>query len=209
MPAPSLKGLYALTDARLSGLSHVAAVKALLRGGIRIVQLRDKEMSSRRYYETACELKKLCDKYNALFIVNDRVDIAMAAGADGVHLGQDDMPLAYARKILGPEFILGVSTSSIEQAMAAQENGADYIGFGPIFRTTTKDAGRSIGLQPLKDVRAKLKLPIAAIGGINPDNAYSVLEAGADMLAVVSSVLTQGRVENLARNFVKKIACYK
>lgn len=215
MPSPLLEGLYALTDVRLSGTSHIATAEALLNGGVRIIQLRDKEMSPRKYYETACEIKKLCSRYGALFIVNDRADIAMAAEADGVHIGQGDMPLSYARKRFGKtigrklerDLIIGVSTNSVEQAIKAQDNGADYIGFGPVFTTATKDAGMPLGLQSLKDARASLRLPIAAIGGITPDNACSVLEAGADMLAVASSVLVPGRVEEFARSFVGKIAC--
>ncbi len=202
---PPLKGLYVLTDVRLSGMSHVKTAEALLKGGVKIIQLRDKKISPRQYYETACEIKNLCRRYDALFIVNDRVDIALAAGADGVHLGQDDLPLSYSKKILGPNFIIGVSTNSIDQALKAQKNGADYIGFGPIFPTSTKDAGKPLGLRPLKDARASLRIPIAAIGGINTDNARSVLESGANMLAVASSVLVPGRVEELARGFLEKV----
>ena len=200
-----LEGLYVLTDVRLSGISHAGTAEALLKGGASIIQLRDKEISPRRYYEAASKIKELCSRYVALFIVNDRVDIALAVGADGVHLGQDDLTIAHARKILGPDFIIGISTHSLDQALEAQQGGADYIGFGPMFPTATKDAGEPQGLKPLKSLRASIRIPIAAIGGINPENACSVLESGADMLAVASSVLVPGRIEEFTRDFLEKI----
>ncbi|MBI5141618.1 MAG: thiamine phosphate synthase [Nitrospirae bacterium] len=196
-------GLYALTDTRISCLPHYETAAALLDGGARIIQLRDKVMTPLELYETACRIADLCRRFDALFIVNDRVDIAIASGADGVHLGQDDLPLALARKVCGARFIIGISTHTIDQALEAERGGADYIGFGPIFGTSTKDTGYAPrGLGMLAEVRAAVKIPVAAIGGITTNNAGDVLRAGADMLAVASAVQAGGDVAGATRRFV-------
>lgn len=202
----ALNGLYALTDTRLSGLSHYETALALLEGGVRIIQLRDKGITPLELYETACRIAGLCRRFGALFIVNDRADIAVASGADGVHLGQDDLPLELARKVCGANFIIGISTHTVDQAIEAERGGADYIGFGPIFGTSTKDTGYTPrGLSMLAEVRAAVKIPVAAIGGITADNAGEVLRAGADMLAVASAVQAGGDVAGAARRFVEII----
>lgn len=182
-------GLYIISDTSVSrGRSHEEVVAAALTGGARVVQLREKWMGVRELYPVALRIRELTRQAGAAFIVNDMIDLAMAVGADGVHIGQDDMPATAARKILGPYMVIGVSTHSIQEAYAAVRDGADYIGYGPMFATGTKDAGEPKGPEGLREIRAKIELPIAAIGGINADNAASVIDAGADALAVISAV---------------------
>jgi thiamine-phosphate pyrophosphorylase len=160
-----------------------------LDAGIALFQYRNKQGSRREIYEEARRLSALMRGAGALFIVNDHADIALAVDAHGVHLGQDDLPIEEARKLLGQGRIIGISTHSLDQARAAASAGADYIGFGPIYRTTTKDAGPLQGLEWLRQVRNEVTIPIIAIGGINRDNAGEVLAAGADGIAVISAVL--------------------
>ncbi len=152
-------------------------------------------------------MRSLTLKYKTIFIVNDQIDIALAVDADGVHLGQEDMPVEEARKIMGKKKILGVSTHSLKQAIKAQEGGADYIGFGPMFKTSTKDAGFPKGLKVLREIRRHVKIPIVAIGGIAPENVSSVLEEGADAAAVMSAVLKGDIKENTAK-LLKAVKVY-
>ncbi len=167
-----------------------------LQAGIRLFQYRDKEGSRRRVYENASRLAEKLRSSGAVFIVNDHADIALATGADGVHLGQDDLPLAEARSLLGPDRVIGISTHSAEQAIRAESDGADYIGFGPLFATSTKDAGPMQGLERLRNVRRAVSLPILAIGGIDESNARSAIEAGADGIAVIGAVLRAPHIPN-------------
>ncbi|MBN2653654.1 MAG: thiamine phosphate synthase [Nitrospirae bacterium] len=163
-------------------------VPGLLNTGIRGIQLRDKSCTRRDLYETSLYLRKITLQYGALFIVNDYPDLALASDADGVHLGQNDMPLAEARKIMS-EKIIGISTHSIKQAQDAFEHGADYIGFGPIFGTSTKDAGEPKGVDELKRAVESVGLPVVAIGGINLDNVHSVAASGCSSIAVISALM--------------------
>ena len=143
-------------------------------------------------------LRKLTNKFGAVFIVNDYIDIALAVNADGVHLGQKDLPLKEARKIFcGREKIIGISTHSIEQAIEAEQGGASYIGFGPIFHTKTKDAGEPKGIEMLKEVKRHIKIPVIAIGGINIENLRSVIDSGADAVAVSSAIIQGDIAENI------------
>jgi thiamine-phosphate pyrophosphorylase len=165
-------------------------VQTALDAGVRLFQFRMKTPEARRFYEMAVVLCPLVQKRGGTFIVNDRVDIAKAIGADGVHLGQEDMPLADARAILGPGRLIGISTHNPAQAVAAEVGGADYIGFGPIFPTATKEnPDPVVGVAGVREARAKVRLPIVAIGGITAKNAADVRAAGADCIAVVSAVL--------------------
>jgi len=191
--------IYLITDRVISGLSHVQACRLALKSGIRIIQLREKLMSKKELYHEALALRSLTRRHRAIFIVNDYIDIALSADADGVHLGQEDMPLEEARKIMGKKKIIGISTHSLKQALAAEVGGADYIGFGPMFNTSSKDAGSPKGLKALKELRKHIKIPIVAIGGISPENILSVLEAGADTVAVMSAVLKGDIKINTAR----------
>ena len=187
LPSP----LYAIFDpSQARGRLPSAILRQLLDGGVRIVQLRAKEMAAKDCLDLAREARDLCHAAGGLFIVNDRVDIALAARAGGVHLGQEDLPLYIARKLVGKERIIGISTHDLAQAREAEQGGADYIGFGPIFGTATKDTGYSArGLAMLAEVRKEIRIPIVAIGGINENNVAQVWQAGADSAAIISDLM--------------------
>ncbi|MGB9775040.1 MAG: thiamine phosphate synthase [Anaerolineae bacterium] len=193
--------LYVITDAKLSrGRSHQEIIRAAVAGGATVVQYREKEGTTRRMMEEARALRDLARQAGVPFIVNDRVDIALAVDADGVHVGQDDMPAPLARKLMGPGKIVGVSVDNVEQAIQAERDGADYVGAGPIFATPTKpDAAPPIGLDGLAEICRRISIPVVAIGGINEENAAAVIEAGADGVAVVSAVVAAEDVEAAAR----------
>ena len=183
--------LCVITDATLGpGRDHVAVARAALAGGADMIQLRDKAPDLRQLLPQACAIQALCRSHGAVFIVNDRLDLALAAGADGVHLGQDDLPAEAARRLLGPERILGISTHSREQAEAADKIGADYVGFGPMFATGTKNTGYTPrGPAALREIRAAVHLPILAIGGITLENVAEVIAEGATAPAVISAIV--------------------
>jgi thiamine-phosphate pyrophosphorylase len=200
-------GLCFITDHNTGGLSFLDMTQAVLRAGVGWVQYRDKNASRRKVYEEAIKLKDLAGKHNAVFIVNDYSDIALAVDADGVHLGQDDLPVKEARKILGKGKIIGVSTHCIEQALEAEQAGADYLGFGPVFHTSTKDAGSPRGTVLLEEIKNKVSIPVVAIGGINLENIHSVLETGVDAVAVASAIL-KGDIEENAGRFMEIIKAF-
>ncbi|WP_445348478.1 thiamine phosphate synthase [Desulforudis sp. DRI-14] len=184
--ALSRPGLYVIGGrADTGGRSLLEAVREAVRGGAHIYQLREKEAPAGEILPLARELRKLTAEMGLLFIVNDRLDIALACGADGVHLGQDDLPLADARQVAGPGFIIGVSTHSLEQALAAEEGGADYIGVGPVYPTATKPEYRAVGLDLVRTVARRVSIPFVAIGGIDAASARAVVRSGARQLAVV------------------------
>lgn len=199
-----IKGLYAIIDnsVRLDISIIEIAMKVLL-GGARIIQLRGKGLSSKELLKQAREIRKLTREARAIFIVNDRADIAILSDADGVHLGQDDLPIAEARKIMGEGKVIGISTHNLEQAIKAEQEGADYIAFGPIFGTTTKaDTEDAKGLEALREVRKNINIPVVSIGGINLDNMKSVLDAGADGVAVISAIVKAENIEEASRRFI-------
>jgi len=181
--------LHVLTDTKIqTRFSHVELARLAIEGGADTIQLRDKELSTRQLIKVAEELKELCKRHNKTFIVNDRVDVAFAVDADGVHLGQDDLPISVARKILGDK-IIGGSAGDEGEFLRCLSQGADYIGFGPIFSTSTKlDAGPQVGLGALRAIVEKSPVPIIAIGGIGEHNVWQVLETGVYGIAVVSWV---------------------
>jgi thiamine-phosphate pyrophosphorylase len=185
-----LGGLCFITGRNSSNLPYGDMVFRALNAGVRWVQYRDKDRTAREIYEEAVRLRSITRKFGAVLIVNDHPDIAFATGADGVHLGQDDLPLAEARKLMGKDAIIGISTHTIEHAIIARRGGADYIGFGPVFQTTTKDAGAPQGTGMLHEVKKHVDIPVVAIGGINIGNIREVIEAGADAIAVASAILT-------------------
>ncbi len=199
-----IKGLYAIIDNSLTpSISNIEIARKVLAGGTKIVQLRGKGLSSRELLEQAREVRELARKAGATFIVNDRADIALLSGADGVHLGQDDLPIDEARKILGKEKIIGISTHSLEQALKAEQEGADYIGFGPVFDTKTKaDAEKAKGLQALREVKQRVSMPVIAIGGINLENIGEVIDAGSDGAAVISAIIKAEKIEDATRRFM-------
>ena len=180
-------------------LSFVEITEKLCAGGAKILQLRAKDLPSRDFLVLAQEVRKICRRSGCLLIVNDRADIALAVDADGVHVGQEDLPLKAARKVLGPNKIIGVSTHDLQQARAAEHDGADYVGFGPMYGTTTKATGYTArGLDQLREIRAMVRLPIVAIGGITAERALANLTAGADAVAMISDLV-------LAKNITAKV----
>ncbi len=185
-----LPKIYPITDTALSGFSHVEQVKRLIAGGAAIIQLRDKSASALEFYRSAAEVLKIARKSNVRIIINDRVDIALALKADGVHLGQDDLPANKAREILGPDAVIGVSAHTAGQARAAIESPVNYIAIGPIFPTSTKkNAEKTVGLDGLKAVRDTIgNMPLVAIGGISKSNVSDVLANGADSAAIISDL---------------------
>lgn len=189
-----LPKLYAITDARLSGLSHREQVAALSAAGATLIQLRDKTLSSRDFYLEAKEAVDLARPSGARIVINDRVDIALAVGAGGVHLGQNDMPPAQARRLLGERAIIGLSTHNVAQAVEASRLPIDYLAVGPVFGTRTKDRPDPIvGIERLREIRAVIgDLPLVAIGGIDLERASEVFAAGADSAAIVSWLVSPG-----------------
>ena len=184
--------VYPITDVKLSGLSHSEQVQRLTEGGAKLIQLREKHTSPREFYNEAEKALRIASKFGVRIIINDRVDIALTLKADGVHLGQDDLPPEAARRLLGNEAIIGLSTHTIKQAREAARMPVDYLAFGPIFGTSSKgDAQARVGLEELRRVRAAIgQTPLVAIGGIDAANASQVREAGADAVAVISSLLS-------------------
>jgi len=199
--------LYAITDEMLSrGRTPLEVTQQMIDGGAEVIQFRDKTSSGRKLYEIGLELKKLASAKKVSFMVNDRIDLALILDADGVHVGQSDIPASAARQLLGPEKILGVSAASVAEARQAETNGADYLGIGPIFeaRGTKADAGNPQGLELLFQIRQKCRLPLIAIGGINQQNVASVIEAGAEGAAVISAIVSADDITG-ATNLIRSI----
>ena len=191
--------LYVLISSELCAASLRLKARAALAGGGDVIQLREKNVSDDVFLAFAAELRELTDEMGKLFIVNDRPDIAAIVGADGVHLGQHDLPIAEARRLLRPGAVVGRSTHSIEQARAAVNEGADYVSVGPVFRTATKDAGAPVGPDLLKDICREITVPVVPIGGITADNVAEVVSAGARRVAVCSAVCDQDDPRQAAR----------
>ncbi len=204
-----LPRVYALTDVHLSGLPHAEQVELLNLGGASLIQLREKRMPALAFYEQAKAAVTVAERSGVQLIVNDRVDVALAVGAHGVHLGQDDLPPRAARKLLGPTAILGYSTHNVDQAHKAVKLPVDYLAIGPIFQTTSKtDTFPVLGLEGLRAVRrATGDFPLVAIGGITHANARDAIEAGADSVAVISALLSDpNRITDLTRSLVQVLS---
>ena len=181
-----MDGIYVITERKRG---HIEVAQAALEGGARTIQLRDKTASTWQLVAWAEKIRRLCDQYRALFIINDRLDVAMAAGAWGVHLGSDDMPIPHARRVLGREAVIGASVANVFEATAAQAAGASYVTIGSIYDTYTKpDAGSPIGLHTIAEVKASVSIPVIAIGGIHLAQVAECRAQGADAVAVVSAV---------------------
>jgi thiamine-phosphate pyrophosphorylase len=182
--------LHVITDTVLqSRFDHVELAGLAVAGGADTIQYRQKTGSTREMIETACCMKRLCAEAGVAFIVNDRLDVALASEADGVHLGREDFPIPLARRLLGKNLVIGGSAASLEEACKCAEEGADYIGFGPVYPTGSKaDAAPATGIPTLKQVLERVSVPVIAIGGINPDNTRELIAAGARGVAVISSV---------------------
>jgi thiamine-phosphate pyrophosphorylase len=191
--------LYAITDRGLSNSAHEEIVRQLLAGGARLIQVRDKEASAKELLEAARACVALTRAAGARLIVNDRADVALAADADGVHLGQDDLSVEEARELLGPDKIIGVSTHSLEQARRALETSADYVAVGPVYATATKEnPDPVVGLELVRRVRELTERPLVAIGGVTPERAPEVIAAGADSVAVISALYPLENLRDLA-----------
>jgi thiamine-phosphate pyrophosphorylase len=200
-----LRGLYVVTcDYPAKGRTHLDVARAAVEAGAAALQLRDKEASSHLLFQLAREMRRITLGTPTLFFVNDRVDIALATGADGVHVGEEDLPVAIVRELAGERLLIGASVNSVETASAAAEAGADYLGAGSIFPTSSKaDAGAPIGLEGLRQIRQEVSLPLVAIGGITRENAPEVIAAGADGLAVISALAAAEDMVGAAANLIR------
>lgn len=188
-----MKGYYFITGSKLSRAGTISDVKNAVAAGVEVIQYRCKDGSSAELYAEALALKEFCR--GPLFIINDRVDIALAVDADGVHLGQDDLPLQVARKLLGQGKVIGLTVHSVEEARRAASLGANYLGLSPIFSTQTKhDAGPPAGIELILQIKAAVNLPVVAIGGITLANAPAVIQAGADCVCAISAVVCSDNV---------------
>lgn len=192
--------LYLCTDRSLMSTDTLEeAVEQAVKGGTTLVQLREKDCSSAEFYQTALNLKEITQRAEVPLIINDRVDIALAVDADGVHIGQSDLPAAVVRKMIGPDKIVGVSTATVEEAKRAQADGADYIGVGAMFDTSTKLNTRTVTMEQLADIRKAVSIPAVVIGGVNENNAGQFNGTGIDGLAVVSAIIAKPDIEAAAR----------
>ncbi|MBP8933431.1 MAG: thiamine phosphate synthase [Candidatus Atribacteria bacterium] len=194
--------LYVITNRDLQrNRSTIEVVEEVIRGGATIIQLREKNLSTRVFFENALTIRKITKPAGIPLIINDRMDIALAVNADGIHLGEEDLPLKYARKI-APHLIIGYSADSVLDAQQAEKDGADYLGVGSVFPTTTKvDAGPAIGIQRLKEIKKSVSIPVVAIGGINLTNLPEVIKAGVDGVAVVSAIVADASPFQAAKHF--------
>lgn len=201
--------IYLVTDSNCIGARPLLeCVEEALKGGVTIVQYRSKETDGGRMYKEARALKMLCDKYNVPLIINDRVDVALAVGAAGVHLGQDDLPCEVARKLVPDNFIIGVSAHNVEEALEAQKAGADYLGCGAVFGSQTKNNVSNLGLEKLKSIREAVELPIVGIGGVTAENYAKVLETGANGAAIVSGILGAQDIKSETEKFVNIVTLF-
>ncbi len=201
-----LTGLYVIIDTQaLKGRDHAEVATQVIRGGATAIQLRDKVLTKTELLAVAHRLKSICAEHNVLFIMNDYLDLAIAADADGLHVGQKDLPIEAARQLLPLDKILGGSTTTVEQAMAAQSEGADYIAVGSMYPTQSKETAVVVGLERLRQVRQAISLPLVAIGGITRQNAPEVIAAGADAVAVINAVLGAASPEEAARQIVASL----
>lgn len=199
--------LYLVTDRDvLKGRDLTKAVEESILGGATIVQLREKDVSSREFYDIAKKIKIITDKYSIPLIVNDRLDIALATETTGIHIGQSDLPCKVAREILGNDKIIGVSVHTLKEALEAERDGADYLGCGAVFSTSTKKDARDVSYDQLKEIKARVKIPVVAIGGINEKNLGQLKGTNIDGVAIVSAILGKANIkeatENLKRNII-------
>ncbi|TNF46518.1 thiamine phosphate synthase [bacterium] len=199
--------LYPVTCQRLSaGRSNLDVLKAVIKGGSRIIQLRETDLPDEDLYNMALDFRRITRESGVLLVINDRVDMALAVDADGVHLGQDDLPVDVARK-LGPELLVGASTHSVDEALRAQEQGADYINIGPIFPTETKDGlHRFLGPDAVTEIGGMVSVPFSVMGGINGSNIDQVVSRGAKRVAVVTAITQADDMEEAVRHLRQKIA---
>jgi thiamine-phosphate pyrophosphorylase len=199
--------LYVITDESAgAGLSHAEIAKRAIRGGADVIQVRDKTCGPRELLRIGRVIREITGKTGTLFMVNDRLDVAIACGADGVHLGQDDLCADVARQLTPPGFIIGVSVGTLEEAVRAERDGADYVALSPVFPTASKnDAGPGHGLEVLREIRQNVAIPVIAVGGITRENVHDVIIAGADGIAVISAVVGSPDIAEAARELKEMI----
>jgi thiamine-phosphate pyrophosphorylase len=201
--------LYLVTDRKiLNGQDLYTGVEKAIKGGVTLVQLREKNASSREFYSLGKEIKELTDIYDIPLIINDRLDIALAIDADGLHIGNDDLPIEIARDLLGTKKLLGYSASSLKEAQYGEKAGADYLGVGAVFPTDTKKNVDRVSLEELKNIKEKVNIPVVGIGGINIENVHQVLETGVDGIAVVSAILGKDNITGAAAELKRTITGY-
>jgi thiamine-phosphate pyrophosphorylase len=202
----SVPRLYPITDTRITGLSHAEQIERLAAGGATLIQLREKLAAPREFYQSSLEAMRVAARLGVQIIINDRVDIALAVAADGVHLGQDDLPPERARALLGQSRIIGFSTHSLKQALEADSAPVDYIAIGPVFQTSTKEKPDPVvGLEALGEIKHRISKPLVAIGGITLDHAQEVIAAGADSLAIISDLYVTGDIASRTLEYFKRI----
>jgi len=197
--------LYLVAEERLirdSSLSIETAVEEAILGGVTLVQLREKESSALEFYNLSIKVKNITDKYNIPLIINDRLDIMLATDAAGVHLGQDDMPVAAARRLVGKDKIIGASARTTKEAIRAEEDGASYIGAGSVFNTITKKDAKRISMEELKDMTSAVSIPVIAIGGVKKDNIEMLKDTGIKGIAVVSAILSEKNIKKAAEDLL-------
>ncbi|AKL95650.1 thiamine-phosphate pyrophosphorylase ThiE [Clostridium aceticum] len=196
--------LYLITDRYLVGSKDFFdAVAKALQGGVTLLQVREKNISSKEFYDIGLKLKEITREFNVPLIVNDRLDIALAIDADGLHIGEDDLPIEVARRLLGKNKILGCSASTVEEALYAEKMGANYLGTGAVFPTDSKkDAGAAIGLTKLQEVVESVEIPVIGIGGVSVKNAASVKSTGASGIALISAILSQEDTYQAAKELI-------
>lgn len=201
---PETMLLYAVTDRMWTGRQTLMEqVESALKGGVTCVQLREKELDDVSFLEEAVEMKKICEKYGVPFIINDNVEVAMKCGADGIHVGQKDMEAGNVRALVGEDMIIGVSAQTVEQALAAQSAGADYLGVGAVFNTTTKLDASEVSFETLKEICNAVNIPVVAIGGISKANMKELSGSGVDGVALVSSIFAAEEIEKECKELRK------
>ena len=189
--------LYAVTDRRWSNNdTFYKYIEESLEGGVTFLQLREKNLDTDSFFKEAIKIKELCKKYNVPFIINDNVEIALKSNADGIHVGQDDMGAKEVRKLIGKDKILGVSVQTVEQALLAQSQGANYLGVGSIFTTTSKDDAKSVSINTLKEICNAVNIPVVAIGGIDKDNVKQLSQTGISGIAVISAIYANKNIKS-------------
>lgn len=189
--------LYAVTDRRWSDNdTFYNHIEESLEGGVTFLQLREKNLDTDSFFKEAIKIKELCKKYNVPFIINDNVEIALKSNADGIHVGQDDMDVKEVRKLIGKDKILGVSVQTVEQALLAQSQGANYLGVGSIFTTTSKDDAKSVSINTLKEICNAVNIPVVAIGGIDKDNVKQLSQTGISGIAVISAIYANKNIKS-------------
>lgn len=197
--------LYLVTDRDvLRGRDLIKCIEESILGGVTLVQLREKNVTSREFYEIAIKVKEVTSKYNVPLIINDRLDIALAIDADGLHIGQKDLPASVARKILGKDKILGVSAATLQESLKAEKDGADYLGVGAVFSTSTKKDTRDVSYETLSSITSSVNIPVVAIGGINEKNVTKLKESNIDGIAVISCILGKEDVKGAAEKMLDR-----